>query len=386
MAGGAATAMKRFIWELEVLTPVHIGSGEQWSTLDYVYDPTARLLRVIDLDRLLAHPRISSEDLARYCERHDLQIAQYLQDRRIAPATVERYSLPCPHDPQTRPVRCFVKTPFGNPYLPGSSLKGAIRTAVLWHLLQPKGAAFTKALDRVSRNDRSLPRSAYDRQWTGSEIERLPEAFSKEPNTDLMRVIQIEDSPQLPLESLEVIEVGSYLLNAQGRLERNRSLTSWVEALKPGTRIAMPLRCDDFLFSEMAQELGFASKRHLVEGRGLLDVLRSFTEPLLETEIQFYHRSGLAEVAKSLESLEAGDGVLLCVGWGGGWSAKTILRRFIGQADLDLMALRKIYRLGRSRSQGDFYHHVFPKSRRLALAGPSPRPLGWVRIRSREEG
>ncbi len=375
--------MRRFVWELEVLTPLHIGSGGQWTTFDYIYDPTTRLLRIIDLNRVLAQPRVNPDDLARHYERRGFQIGQYLRDRNISPTAVELYHLPCASDPRDQPVRVFTKTSLGRPYLPGSTLKGAIRTAVLWQLLQSDEVAFTKALDyfqRVGRNDRTLPRSAHNRQWTGSNIERLPEALGPDPNTDLMRVIQIEDSPELPLETLEVVEVSSYLLNAQGQLERDRRLTNYAETLKRGTRLEIHVRCDDFLFSEVARELGFAPKQRVVERAGLFETLRSFAEPLRKSEIEFYRRYRLSAVAEHLEGLAVGDGVLLCLGWGGGWSSKTITRAFLQRSDFDFMRLRRVFRLGQSRSQRDFYHTIFPKSRRL-VASPALMPLGWVCIR-----
>ena len=367
--------MKRFVWELEVLTPVHIGSGGQWTSFDYVYEQRERLLRVVDLDKLLAQPRISAEDLARHYEHRGFQIAQYLRDRGISPAHVERYHLPCSHDPGNAPIRIFVKTPFDSPFVAASAVKGLVRTAVLWQLLQENPAASQRALDYL----RSLPgqRERLKREAVGGPIER--QTLGPDPNTDVMRAVQLEDSAELPLESLEIFEVGSYLVNAQGKLERDRRLTNWVEALRPGTRVQLLGRFDNFLFGDLARELGFQPKERYVTPKGILEALRSFTGSLVESEVGFYRRHGLAEVADRLQAL-ANDGTLLCLGWGGGWSAKTITRALLQRADFDFMALRRALRLGQSRSRRDFYHEIFPKSRRL-VASPKLMPLGWVCVR-----
>lgn len=367
--------MKRFVWELEVLTPVHIGSGSQWTTLDYVYDQTARLLRVIDLDKLLTQPRVTPEELARYYERRDFQVGQYLRDRGIAPAEVERYHLPCASDPGNRPVRVFVKSAFDRPLLVASSVKGLVRTAVLWRLLQESPTVSQKALESLrslsGRRERAI------REVVGGPIERLPEALGPDPNSDLMRAVQLEDSTELPLEALEVFEVGSYLVNAQGRLERNRRLTNWVEALRPGTTVKLSGRFDEFLFSDIASELGFQTKERFVTPQGVLEALQGFTNALSEFEMAFYRQWGLTDIAKRLQVMAA-QGTLLCLGWGGGWSSKTVTRAFLQRADFDFMALRRAFRLGQSRSR--YYHEIFPKSRRL-IASPELMPPGWVCVR-----
>lgn len=372
--------MKRFVWELEVLTPVHIGSGGQWTTFDYVYDPAAKLLRVVDLNKLLAQPRVNPEDLARYYERRDFQVGQYLRDRGIAPSDVESYHLPCPRDPSNGPVRVFIKTPFGKPLLVASAVKGLVRTAVLWQFLLKSSTASQKALDYL----RVLLGRREKCEAVGVKIERLPEALGPDPNSDLMRAVQLEDSAELPLESLEVFEVSSYLVNAQGRLERDRRLTNWVEALRSGTKVKLYGRFDEFLFSDLARELELQPKVDYVTPEGLLQTLQGFTETLVESEVAFYRERGLANVAERLQALTT-QGTLLCLGWGGGWSSKTITRAFLQRPDFDFMALRRIFRLGQSRSQRDFYHSIFPKSRRLAISAQGAlAPLGWVQLKVAE--
>lgn len=371
--------MKCWRWKLEVLTPLHIGSGNLLKAFDYVYDERAKLLRVIDLEKLLAQPRVDPADLARYYEHRSFQAAQYLRDRGIPPQSVERYHLACPRDPGDGPLRAFIKTPWNKPYLPGSSLKGVLRTAVLWRILHEDRTAFDKALaylERAVRQDPSLPQ---DKRWTGLNIERLQEALGPDPHRDILRVVHVEDSVELPLEALRVYEVSSYLPNPQGQLVRDQHLTTWVEALAPGTVLQVHISWDEFLFSEMAHELGFQRKGHLVEDE-LDKTLQAFTKALIEAETAFYRNYRLGEVADRLQALKSEEEILLCLGWGGGWSAKTVTRTFAGR--IDLMALRRLYRLGQSRSRRNYYDPVFPKSRRLCESSPGIlMPLGWVRLR-----
>ena len=59
------------------------------------------------------------------------------------------YTLPCLEDPGEVPVHEANKDVMHQPYLPGSSIKGAIRTAVLWKLLRDDKTLLEAALDRV---------------------------------------------------------------------------------------------------------------------------------------------------------------------------------------------------------------------------------------------
>ena len=78
---------------------------------------------------------------------------------------------------------------------------------------------------------------------------------------------------------------------------------------------------------------------------------------------------------------------MLQIGWGTGYRAKTVTElltntELLAEEDAGLMMdLRKHYRLGRSRSQGDYYDSEFPKTRRVLYDRQNPKsPLGWVQI------
>ena len=108
---------------------------------------------------------------------------------------------------------------------------------------------------------------------------------------------------------------------------------------------------------------------------------------LADEEAKFYDYYRLPELANFYESLSnqienLSDGAfILPIGWGTGYLAKTVTGLLTGD-DTDLMMkLRRHYRLGRSRSGGDYYDDEFPKTRRVLYDRQRPKsPLGWVQI------
>lgn len=121
--------------QLETLTPVHIGSGEEISPLEYLVED--RWNR-IDMNALFADPDfqpvmekfVSSASSERYIG--DL-LPKDLLKRHIL------YTLPIKGKAkdylQTNRVKAFTKTG-GRVYIPGSSLKGSILSALLWAVLK----------------------------------------------------------------------------------------------------------------------------------------------------------------------------------------------------------------------------------------------------------
>lgn len=155
---------------LTPLTPLHIGDGSQLEAYEYtvVKDQFYRL----SLDRLLARlAPAERENVNRYLE-HDLvglrkfvrehfspDIAEY--QAAASPRFCEVYEKKLSEAQNQMIVFPFLRS-MGKPLLPGSSLKGALRTAILDHLITSPISSQTYAdtleaetLDYV--NDRGRP-------------------------------------------------------------------------------------------------------------------------------------------------------------------------------------------------------------------------------------
>ncbi len=134
---------EQFRLKLKVITPVHIGSGETLTRIDYWFD-NKRFCRV-NLDSLFADPdfaplRDKFTAAAPNGEPVERLVPAELLRRhvgyrlRVAPAA-KRYL----DESRRTEVKTVIKSA-GRVYIPGSSLKGAMLTALCWDMFTPPPA------------------------------------------------------------------------------------------------------------------------------------------------------------------------------------------------------------------------------------------------------
>ena len=221
-------------YQLKTITPVHIGTGETLSQIDGFYD-NGRWHR-IDIDAVLA--AIPESDLNRLTiamGQRNFQWGRYLPTNQPSAS----YTLPCPEDPRETEIREAIKDVFDRPMIPGSSIKGAIRTALLWDLISDD--------NKEAQNDlkEQLQRRS-NQNWVGQPIERR--VLGKDPNHDLMRVVQVSDTAPIPIEALEMGVAWTVTLNRDGELvqkrEGNREYKTFVEQIRAEQTFDFSIKID----------------------------------------------------------------------------------------------------------------------------------------------
>lgn len=130
-----AVTPRSFKVRLKVLTPIHIGSGEKLNRLDYFY-ADGQFCRV-DMDGLFRDPNFADQQ-DRFLEAapngqaiDDLLGANGLHREHVL------YRIPVDESARAcreSEVSTFIKSA-GRVYIPGSSLKGAILSALVWKVL-----------------------------------------------------------------------------------------------------------------------------------------------------------------------------------------------------------------------------------------------------------
>jgi len=188
-------------YRLQCLSHVHVGTGTQFTRLDGVYGNGR--WHLIDLDKVLAK-EVDVGALADLMSDRNFTWSQFLRDRRIMPSDVTRYSLPCPQDPQEAPVREAIKDAYTLPYLPGTSVKGAIRTAVLWRLIsespehQKRAAQYLtlcvrgRDLYHEFRQRRAFSQPDTQREIIG-KLFRIDQREAREYQQTLFKTVKVRD-------------------------------------------------------------------------------------------------------------------------------------------------------------------------------------------------
>jgi len=357
--------MATFILTIKTLTPLHIGDGNvlrrdfdfavykgqtyrlndteileakeaQWSGVRNQYDPPGKLLTEADF---------SNKDFFPYIMRG------------------------MPRSPKTdAEVRAFIKDYQERPYIPGSSLKGAFRTALAW-------MGWKEIKPELNRQ--AIGRS---RSWAGRDLEK--KLFGRDPNHDLLRTLHVSDcfGPQKPGENL-------VLVNAQVLTKKSAQSPIELEAAQSETTFRGSVTIDDNLFGSMAEkELGFGNRRHWLNE--LMARTQAHSHARLEKLADWFeHADGAEQIAafyRNLLNAKVGaNTAVMQIGWGAGWDGKTLWTHLQQDPRLfeQLISDFRMHKAGRNsppRKVGD----PFPRSKRVAMdkANKPAAPMGWVLV------
>ncbi|GAB4477634.1 MAG: hypothetical protein Kow00124_21080 [Anaerolineae bacterium] len=364
----------RYTLTIEVLTPLHIGNGSELQR-DVDYVARGGKTWVIDHEALMEALLDESGTFDnRLLTRPAAEVLGKEDFRQGSPYF--RYVLP--GEPRNRPLKEQIKDVWGNPYIPGSSIKGMMRTLILWGIFAS------------TRRKPDLRRLGNSRSWAAQSIERAelaPAADGRDrqrvtsQNADLLRALQVGDSTPAELSSMRVCTAQIYPTARSG----GRGVDVDVEALWQGAVLQAPISIDEYLFSERADKtLGLGNLRVWFDR--IPKVGRVHASRRLADEMEYhskrgpsYARSVCEWLIKQLEALDDSEW-LAQIGWGGGWASKTLGDLLISQSDFERMVLgERRYRMIRGKRQpGD----RFPKTRNLVLKDGAPSiPMGWVKCR-----
>ena len=367
---------------IELLSPLHIGTGSSlledidWTRVgDWVYVANQNRLLEAVLERAQAErggDEVVVIQAITGMKLSDLRDAGWLtRDDFREGSPLFRYRLR--GRPAMNQIAEQIKDVYGGPYLPGSSLKGALRT-----LLAVGGAMVRKLpFDRLERS----------RSWAAQPVER--KLFGRNPNYDLLRALQVSDSGPVSLDHLSLERVNIYPTAGQPtQYGRQRGLDIDVEAPRQGTTFQVPIKIEGYLFSEQAERtLRFGQRKNwllnlpqwgrVIAGHRIADEIEFFQQRADgRVALGFYNR-----LAQTWEGLGENE-LLLQVGWGTGWLSKTF-GKLLQENTQAFERMVKDYRMTmeRGREAGD----PFPRSRHLVRVGEHPAmPLGWIKVNLEE--
>ncbi|MCL5743860.1 MAG: type III-A CRISPR-associated RAMP protein Csm5, partial [Acidobacteria bacterium] len=300
-------------YRLTALTPLLVGDGSRLSPIDYmVWRDQINVLDQRRIFRLLTKgPRLDGYlDQLKRAERLDFAswggFAQNFAGRRIpfeSPSCTPHWEKAATENLH---IPTFVAGSAG-PYLPGSALKGALRTGRLFAGLT-EGAM--KDLAARTQSDRPPRRPA-----EVSEDRLLGPA-----GTTRMKFVSVSDSGTVPWQSFKVylLRVATLLARGQDRFELGwkqspRGSVEWkrpedstpvfTEMAVPGTTFEGCWRENNF-FSE--PEIARAANwRHPVNRAQIFRASNQYAARLLALHKQYAQWTGLVLLGRAIEELEA---------------------------------------------------------------------------------
>jgi len=365
--------------QLTTLSPVFIGAGEEHVLSPYSdFVQRGDSLIYIDIDRL----QEAMQDDHALIDAYVKGMRQFENNRsafsleNFITGTLGRdvddfaARVVCiDEDIQKNQIRRFISTG-GKPFIPGSSLKGAIRTAVLvdWLLKTKEGK---KQLDQVKvyvekRDWKSLKRLDPARQCFGSIVQ------------DVFKYLRVSDSHVFEPSALSVSALKRVSLRIGRRTFRRKSsdIPQWSETLNASVKstcalsLLKPRSTSSFSFLD---HQSISSLFSLINRVSLDSCLRELDELENLNEFRDFFRfyENLEREITSLKSHEA------IVRLGGG---KTWFDNSIGLSiDSDDFGDEKL--LGQYLSLLRIGNIPFPSTRSAIVRNNVPaQPLGWIKL------
>ena len=379
-------------YRVECLTPTLVGDGSALSPIDYmVWKDQVNVLNQRRIFTLLARgPRLDNY-LTQIKKDDKLDFAawggfaQNYAERRI-PFEDAAYA---GYWQRLRAEQChiptFARTSAGA-QLPGSALRGALRTALVASRVSPGTLQVVEELMQGERAPRS-PGDAADRHALGR------------PSHDALKPLSVSDSAIVPQSVFQV-----HMLRTATLMEARGGTSQWTLGWRNeprGTVDARRVEDSTPTFAEMAvpgtafegrwSERDFYQQPEIVKALGwrhpftrerLMEAANVSAERQLADHAEFASFTGIAPLAATVEQLtarltearERGNACLLNIGWAAGLAAKAAFptndvgyRQLLGRTPHFARAAKTAF--------------PFPKTRRIVFRNNQPASLaGWVML------
>ena len=245
--------MKNYRLTLTTKGPVHIGNGDRSGKKDY-FRHNGRIA-VLDVPSFISC--LNERQLKEYCDFLETKSALNLEDflrndksLRFAAEKSIQYCLDMGFPARPIDVQSFVKDFEGQPYIPGSSVKGMLRTALLTNLILESDR---KKLESIYWECPNIASNIIEGRLLRNSLSGS--SVTNDATSDIMRFISISDSDSLSLDSLVFVKQydefaktdgGWHKPNIGRRIDRSgNELNIYRECLRPGTAINFVLNIDD---------------------------------------------------------------------------------------------------------------------------------------------
>lgn len=392
------------LYELECISPIHIGSGENLRSFEYLYDSKNRYVYFINetkwiqflnrhnlvdafADRLM-HMTAANQNTA-------VSLWDWLVNKGIAEdelkelgerkAKAETLELVCGEKKSLNDIHVQMATAAGQPYIPGSSIKGALRTAVLYHLIKTNPGAYRffwrdiEELIRSGRNSinktlnngkkiwitfdsiqQNLDKKAFSvlglkmTDKNGKTINATPEANS------VMRGLLVSDAfCTEPLTDTVILQK----VDATTRFSRENNLSLYRECIPAGTKIRFTVTIDKI----------FLSKININSFDEIVAMARGFLQQGIQMQKEIFGELYPSEIKEAMTA-----DILL--GGGTGFFSKTVYYQ-LAPDKTAAQALLKKYFDSKSRHNHQIYDTaITPRTLKLTRTETGTSLMGLGKI------
>ena len=308
---------------LTCLGPVHIGSGEQLDPTQYIYDDKERRAYFINESawiRLLSERRFLKSFIDRFSgPAREKSIYRWCQEQGLNKQHYERIAsgwaqVPIQADRDfsyLNKLSLLSRSADGRPYIPGSSIKGYLRTAILHHLIKnlspQQREAYWQGFKQIvnNRDPRTLRKDTKD-LMTKLEQNLLHKlTYTDRPDNavnSVMQGLRVADAYPIEVKPTQIVRKLDWQVS-EPRKDPEHYISLSRECFAPDTKLTCRLTIDTAFLSE----IGINSLQEL------LGITADFTKHILTLERQAFGnhlRNVFADCSTANLFLGGGSGLL----------------------------------------------------------------------------
>ena len=328
--------LERYKVALETVSPVFIGSSDNLNKKELVFIPNEGMVLVPDLDKLIAalEAKRALEAFEQYLmnESNRKPLREFLQEQGIpvaANAPWVQYHLRC-SSIEFRNINTlsrFIKDVQGRPYIPGASIKGAIRTALLYNRSSDKNIQSVKGAADYEIRTKRKQRECRDAEYP-LRVLKLDQRERKEMDAvnDLLKCLEVSDSAPFGDNSLVVCK--KLELTRDGDVNGTSDVVSrgkpapplYRECLRPGLKTHFYVTID----------------KSLAKDKLSVDVIKNALKQWQRVQNEYADRFDYGRI--DLRGLDTA-GIPIVLGGGVGFQSKSLLMKLKDDRDSTIHAV-----------------------------------------------
>lgn len=322
---------KRYKIVLTPQTPLFIGSGKRLTKKEYAYSNENEKIYILHpqkffgflrQENLLEHyeefmKEETKSDLAEWFSDYDIELSE--NQPWVAYSIKKNGNNPF----KANEIHCFIKNGYGKPYIPGSSLKGALRTAILVSLLKDN---VWPSLDSIKEKYQNLNQKDFSEcEAEVSDIAKSNRDVEQQllnhldlnkkrghALNDMMRAIRIYDSNSIEGNCLSLCKKVDVSYNQGTKIEHEINMLR--ESLTINKEIELEMTIDEQLLKKVA----------------CLDKFKDDCVQMINHAIQQYSESVSQYFVNHFPDAVKPDKNTIYLGGGTGLASKTILPSLLG--------------------------------------------------------
>lgn len=318
------TYLQVFDLTLTTLSPLYVGSGNVLTKTEYLFDPRSGMVQILNIPRFLSYlaEKKLAEEYERFVFSGNTNLYGFLRDCGISSADIADFCLyrvdasdALDDRHSLKEIHTFQRNSANQAYIPGSSVKGALRTILLCAMMEDKQKG--QWPDGFNRGQKAQQMARLEGEYLNTlNLKKSRDGQRvNDPVNSIMRGISVSDS--MPIPDKAMILAGKFDANPLGEVKK---LPLCRECVAPGTKITFRLTLDQSVL------------RGQWSVDRILEYIQRFDDYYKDVYLYFFRQPGQA-VTVPLQNC-------LIQGGGSGFFAKNLAYPWLGEKD-GLYAVQK---------------------------------------------